>query len=143
MCDISREENKAIDTQLAMKNIPLNSDVMSVIKSFLFYDKTVYARQKQQEMEQKRRKDTIIRGINSPEDNNGRPYVGGYYIFEHPEGFGHWSIWLPMPTRDGWPDLQMQGSNCLKCGKYVQVSTNALENLIVNNKYIMCVNGEH
>ena len=140
MCDISREENKAINTQMAIKNIPLNSDVLSVIKSFLFHDKALYAKQK---MEQKQLKDAIIQVINSPEDNNGRPYVGGYYTFEHPYGFGHWSIWLPMPTRDGWPDLQMQGSNCLKCGKYVQVSTDVLENAVINNKYIMCVNGAH
>lgn len=143
MCDTSLEENKAINTQLAMKNILLNSDVITVIKSFLFHDKTIYIKHRTQKMEQKQRKDAIIRVINSPEDNGGRPYVGGYYSSELPDqGFGHWSIWLPIPAA-GWPDFQLQGENCLKCGKYVHVSRYELENAIINNKYIMCVNGEH
>ena len=144
MCDISREENKAINSQLVMNHIPLNLDVLSVIKSFIFHDKTVYAKQMKQQMEQKRRKDIIIQIINSPQGDQDRPYVGGYYSVEFPgQGFGHWSIWLPMPSIDGWNDFQMQSSNCLTCGKYVNVSTLELESAIMDNKYIVCINGQH
>lgn len=144
MCDVSIQENKAIKTQLAMKNIQLNQDVINVIKSFIFYDKTIYSKQMKEKMEQKERKDSIIDIIKYPENNQGQHYVGGYYSYECQEkGFGHWSIWLPISTTDGWNDFQMNGSNCLKCGKYVYVSTLELESIILNNKYIVCVNGEH
>jgi hypothetical protein len=131
MCDISLEENKAINTQLAMKNIPLNLDVLGVIKSFVFYDKIFYTKKK----EQKEKMDVIIQIINSPMGYDMTEYIE--------EGFAHWAIWLPFPQYEDDDDLQLQASNCLKCGKYVQVSTLELESAIMDNKYIVCVNGEH
>ena len=145
MTDISLKENKSIETQLAMKNIPLNSDVLSIIKSFLFYDKIVYIKHMEQKYKQKQRKDSIIRIINSPKNSQCRYYVGGYYSSEfHEKGFGNWSIWLPIPAA-GWNDCQIQGTNCLKCGKYIYVlvSTLETERAIMNNKYLICVNGQH
>lgn len=137
MCDISREENKAINTQLAIKNIPLNSDVFSVVNSFLFHDKTVYTVRK----EQKQRKDAILAVIKSPIDFDGD--IGGYGFQEYPEeGIAQWSIWLPILTNK-WGHLQLEASNCLKCGKYTQVTFLELESAIMDNKYIVCVNGRH
>ena len=141
MCDISREENKAINTQLVMNHIPLNSDVLHVIKSFIFHDKTVYAKHLNQQMEQKQRKDAIIYVINSPIDFDGD--IGGYYMFENPQGHGKWSIWLPIITINLWNHLQLEGSNCLKCGKYTWVKNLELERVIMEKRNIFCVNGQH
>lgn len=145
MCDISREENKAINTQLAMKNIPLNSDVLSIVNSFLFQDKAVYAKHMKEKMEQKQRKDAILDVIKSPIDFDGD--IGGYSFQEYPEdGTGYWYIWLPIFTTNRlghFGHLQLEASNCLKCGKYTQVPFLELESAIMDNKYIVCVNGEH
>lgn len=143
MSDISLEENKAINTQQAMNHIPLNSDILGVIKSFLFYDKALYAKHTEQKIEQKMRKDGIIRLINSQEENQRQPYVGVYYCSEiNEQELWHWCIWLPIPA-NGWNCFQLQSSSCFTCGKYVYVSTLEVENAIMNNKYIMCVNGQH
>lgn len=142
MCDISREENKAINTQLTIKNIPLNSDVLSIVNSFLFQDKALYAKHMKEKMEQKQRKDAILEVINSPIDFDGD--IGGYGFQEYPEeGIGRWSILLPIFTTNSFSYLQLEASNCLKCGKYTQVTFMELESAIMDNKYIVCVNGEH
>lgn len=133
MCDISREENKAINTQLAMKNIPLNSDVLSIVNSFLFQDKTVYAKQK---MEQKLKKDNLMRIIND---------LPRLFVIEQSEGVAQWGILVPSSLSHAAEDgnIEIAASNCLKCGKYTQVSFLELESAIMDNKYIVCVNGEH
>lgn len=129
--DISREENKAIYSQLAMNNISLNQDVLDVIKSFAFYDKNEFVQKKLQ----KQRKDDVMKIIQESM---------GYSVHEYlDEGIGHWAIWLPWPQNEDDDDLQLQASTCLKCGKYTHVGTLDLENAIINNKYIVCVNGEH
>ncbi len=132
MCDISSEENKAINIQLSM-NIPLNRDVLSVIKSFVFEDKKVYIQKKLQ----KQRKDEAMRTINSSMGYDLREYISD-------EGnlIGHWAIWLP-PSEEYYNDFQIQASSCFKCGKYVQVSTWDLERAIIDNQHIVCVNGQH
>ena len=130
MCDISREENNAIKVQLVMNNIMQNPDVLDVIKSFVFQDKRFYAQKK----EQKKRHDDLMKIINAPNAYHVTNYVD--------EGIGHWSIWMP-PELEYDNNLQMQASNCLKCGKYVYVSTIELENSIVDNNYITCLNGQH
>jgi len=142
MCDISHEENKAINTQLAMKNIPINSDVLSIVNSFLFQDKAIYAKHMKEKMEQKQRKDVILDVIKSPIDFDGD--IGGYGFQEYPEeGIGQWSIWLPIFTTNSFGHLQLEASNCLKCGKYTQVTFLELESVIMDNKYIVCINGQH
>ena len=129
--DISREENKAIYSQLAMNNLCLNQDVLGVIKSFAFYDKNEFLQKKLQ----KQRKDDLMKIIKE---------TMGYSLDEYlDEGFGHWAIWLLSPQNENDDDLQLQASSCLKCGKYTQVGTLDLENAIINNKYIVCVNGDH
>lgn len=131
MCDISFEENKAINTQLAM-NIPLNGDVLSLIKSFVFEDKNIYIQKKLQNQ----RNDEVFQTIKS---------TIGYeaYEFEVEGGpVGYWTVWSP-PSNERHNDLQLQSLSCLKCGKYINVSTWELESAIMDNKYLMCVNGEH
>jgi len=132
MVDISHEENKAISTQLVIDQMCLNSDVLGIIKSFIFHDKKMYQEKK---LEQKIRKDNLMRIIKE---------TMGYSVDEYlDEGFGHWAIWLPIPQAEDEDDLQMQASSCLKCGKYLQVGNILLENAIQNNAYIMCIDGKH
>lgn len=134
MCDISSEENKSINAQLVMNHIPLNEDVINVIKSFVFEDKNIYLEKKLQ----KQRKNDLMEIITL-----SMGYDVIEYISDEPNPFGHWAIWSPLSHEGGENDLQLQGSNCLKCGKYVMVGRIDLELAIIDNRYIMCVNGEH
>ena len=70
MCDISSEENKAINVQLAM-NIPLNGDIINIIKSFVFEDKNVYIQKKLQ----KQHKHEVMQTIKSSMGYEVREYV--------------------------------------------------------------------
>ena len=131
MCDISHEENKAIKSQLTINHIPLNQDVLGIIKSFVFEDKKIYIQKKMQ----KERKDDLMQIILSI------CYDLREYTVEG-NRFGHWAIWLPPPQYED-DSLQLQASNCLKCGKYVQVSRMELESAIIDNRYLACLNGQH
>lgn len=131
MMNISREENKAISTQLLINQIGINSDVLGIIKTFVFHDKNKYYQKK---MEQKLRKDKLMRIVGNT--------MGGYSPDESNEGACHWAIWLPFPQSED-DNLQMQASTCLKCGKYVNASNTPLYNIIKNNKNIVCIDGKH
>lgn len=129
MTDISIEENKAIKTQLAMNNIPLNKDVMGVINEFLFQDKKAYV----QEKIQKHKKQQLISVMKTNM---------GYQLDEYPEdNDGHWAVWVSFET--DYDEFQLQSSNCMICGKYKLVSHDSLANAVMNNRYIMCVNDSH
>lgn len=129
MSDISFEENKAINTQLAMNNIPLNKDVIGVINEFLFQDKKAYMQKKIQ----KQKKEKLISVMKIHME---------YQLDEYPhDNDGHWSVWVFIETHYG--EFQLQSSNCLRCGKYKMVSYDSLANAVMNNRYIMCINDSH
>jgi len=129
MTDISIEENKAIKTQLAMNNIPLNKDVIGVINEFLFQDKKAYM----QEKIQKHKKEQLISVMKTNM---------GYQLDEYPEdNDGHWAVWVSFET--DYDEFQLQSSNCMICGKYKLVSYDSLANAVMNNRHIMCFNDSH
>jgi hypothetical protein len=126
MCDISLEENKAIASQLAM-NIPLNGDVINIIKSFVFEDKNVYI--------QKKLHKQAMRTIKSSIEYDRIEYKS----YQTGNLVGHWTVELS--SIEG--HFQMQCLTCLACGKYVSVNKWDLQNDIMHNSYIVCINDQH
>ena len=135
MIDISQEENKAIHTQLIMNKINLNQDVLNIIKSFTFYDKKIYI----QKRKQTQLKDKLIKLIKNLE------YYSKEYSEEDGNGntFNHVAIWIPSLENKNEDEIQFQASICGRCGKYTEVGTFELENIIVHNHNIFCANWRH
>lgn len=134
MSDISQEENKAISTQLIMNHINLNQDVLNIIKSFTFYDKKIYSQKKIQ----KQLKDNLIESI-----KNTLGYYSQEYIEEDENRFNHLAIWVEAEENITVHEFQLQASNCCRCGKYIDVGSPLLENIIINNPNIFCVDWRH
>ncbi len=132
--DISFEENKAIHTQLTIKYINVNEDVLDIIKSFISYDKKIYYQKKLQKIFKK----LLINSIN----NIGKYYYYSQIYYEDNNEYNHLAVWYVTQNK-GRHEFQLQSSTCMKCGKYTEVSSITLFNTILNNRNISCVNWEH